>query len=158
MNDNPSVLVDNLCSWDLYFKRLDGNGDIKIPANAKNFPLLKYNEVLLQIQSQNIMFIGTDVENPGSHARIKILDNDLRKSLFGIPEEITDVPVVLDVDAVKSLLAIKNKSKFSAALTELVKTDAEKKMVVELAKAAGGDEFEAWKTAAIEKIANGIVE
>jgi hypothetical protein len=158
MNDNPSVLVDNLCSWDLYFKRAAGNGDIKIPANAKNFPLLKYDEVLLQIQSRNIMFIGTDDENPGSHARIKILDDNLRKELFGIPDETAIAPVVLDVDAVKSLLAIKNKSKFNATLAELVKTDAEKKMVVELAKAAGGDEYEAWKTAAIANIAKGIAE
>lgn len=155
MNENPTVLVDNLCAWDLYFRRISGNGvgDIKIPKNAKNFPLLKYDEVLMQIQSRNIMFIGTDEANPGSHARIKIIDDGLRKQLFGLPNESTEKPVVLDVDAVKSLLAIKTKAKFTAALEELVKTDAEKKMVLELAKQAGGEEYESWKISAIEKIA-----
>lgn len=158
MNDNPTVLIDNLCSWDLYFRRLAGNGigDIKIPRNAKNFQLLKYDEVLTQIQTGNIMFVGTDNTNPGSHARIKIVDDGLRKSLFGLPDETTEAPVVLDIDAVKSLLAIKTKAKFNAALAELVKTEAEKKMVLELATAAGGEDYEAWKLTAIENIANGV--
>lgn len=66
-----NVLVNNLCSWPLSFRRMAGQGDIEIPGNARNFPLLSEEEVLAQIQTGNVMFTGTD--NMGSHARIQIV-------------------------------------------------------------------------------------
>ena len=41
-----NVLVNNLCSWPLSFRRMAGQGDIEIPGNARNFPLLSEEEVL----------------------------------------------------------------------------------------------------------------
>ena len=37
MELTDKVAINNLCGWALYFKRENGVGDIRIPANAKNF-------------------------------------------------------------------------------------------------------------------------
>ena len=34
MELTDKVLIDNLCSWPLYFRRLNGVGDIRIPENG----------------------------------------------------------------------------------------------------------------------------
>lgn len=149
-----NVLVNNLCAWPLYFRRAAGVGDIRIPANAKNFPLLSFEEVLTQIQMGNKMFTGTD--DMGAHARIQIVDDELRKKLFGIEEVEVANPVVLTEDSVKSLLAIRGKAKFNDRLEELVKTDAEKRMLVELAFACGAEDAESWKVDALRNLANTV--
>ena len=142
------ISVDNLTSWDLYFKRIGGIGDIKVPANIKNYSVMTFEEVQMQIQMSNIMFAGTDGQ--GSHARLKIVDDKVRAMLFGVEEE--EKIDVLTLDAVKELLAIKAKAAFTKRLGELVNTDAEKRMIVELAKTAGAADVEAWKIEAIEKL------
>ena len=45
MATNNNVLVNNLCAWPLSFWRKAGQGDVEIPANAKNWPLLSFEEV-----------------------------------------------------------------------------------------------------------------
>ena len=60
MATNNNVLVNNLCAWPLSFWRKAGQGDVEIPANAKNWPLLSFEEVQAQIQTGNRMFTGTD--------------------------------------------------------------------------------------------------
>ena len=52
------------------------------------------------------------------------------------------------------MLAIRTKAKFNEQLQAMVKTDAEKKMLVELAKQAGSDEAEAWKVDALRELAD----
>ena len=140
MTANNNVLVNNLCSWPLSFWRKAGQGDIEIPANAKNYPLLSFEEVLAQIQTGNKMFTGTD--GMGNHARIQIVNDEQRKQLFGLESVETEDPTLLNLEAVKALLAIRTKAKFNEQLQAMVKTDAEKKMLVELAKQAGSDEAE----------------
>ena len=147
-----NVLVNNLCSWPLSFKRLAGQGDIFIQGNARNFPLLTEDEVTAQIQSGNVMFTGTD--GMGSHARIQIVDDDLRKKLFNLETAEVPTPVVLDEKSVKELLAAKPKAEFNRRLAELVNTDAEKRMLVELAFKAGGENAENWKVEALRKLAD----
>ena len=147
-----NVLVNNLCSWPLYFKRAVGAGDVEIPPNAKGFPLLTYEEVLTQIQLQNKLFVGTD--NMGAHALIQIANDTQRKELFGITDIEVNPPVMVTLEAVKNLLSIRTKAKFHERLKEMVQTDAEKKMLVELAFKAGAEEAETWKVDALREVAN----
>jgi len=156
-----NVLINNLCNWPLYIPRrtgvVVGNGaGITIPANAKRFPLLTFDEVQAQIQWDNKMFTGTD--GLGNHARIQIIDEEQRRQLFGLDgvEDIKD-PVLLDADAVRALLAIRGKAKFNERLNELVKTDAEKKRLVELAFSVGAEEAETWKVDALRQLSETAV-
>ena len=147
-----NVLVNNLCGWTLYFKRAAGVGDITIPANAKRFPMLSYDEVLTQIQLGNVMFVGTD--GLGNHARIQIIDEAQRKELFGMNDQDMDAAIVVDLESVKALLAIRTKAKFHEQLNRMVTTSAEKKMLLELADKAGAAEAESWKVDALRELAN----
>lgn len=147
-----NVLVNNLCNWPLYFSRITGHGDVEIPANAKKSPLLSYEEVMAQIQVGNRMFIGTD--GMGSHARIQIVDEKQRKELFGIEDIEMEAPIIVDVDSVKELLAIRGKQKFNERLSAMIKTEAEKKMLIDLAYKAGVENSEAWKLEAIRQVAD----
>ena len=52
------------------------------------------------------------------------------------------------------MLAIKKKEEFNEQLQAMVKTDAEKKMLVELAQQAGSDEAESWKVDALRALAD----
>lgn len=157
MELTEKVLINNLCDWALYFRRLNGIGDIRIPAKVIGFAMLDVAEVQMQIQSGNKLFIGSDEAHPGDHARLFIVDEKQRKALLGYGEESEEEPLVLNVESVTKLLAIKKKDEFNRQLAELVKTDAEKKMVVQIAKEAGGDEVAAWKMDAINKLAETIV-
>ena len=152
MATSNNVLVNNLCAWPLSFWRQAGHGDVEIPANAKNWPLLSFEEVQAQIQLGNRMFIGTD--GMGNHARIQIVDDEQRKELFGLSGVETEAPTLLNLDSVKALLAIRTKAKFHEQLQAMVTTDAEKKMLVELAKQAGSDDAEAWKVDALRELAD----
>lgn len=152
MNLTDKVAINNLCSWPLYFKRANGVGDVTIPANAKNFMLLDFAEVQTQIQLGNPLFIGV-AGNQGDHARLFIVDDDQRKELLGIEGD-TAESLVLSVDAVRELLAVKRKDEFNKRLTAMVVTPAEKRMIAKLAKEAGGDDVAAWKMDAINAVAD----
>lgn len=147
-----NVLVNNLCSWPLNFRRLAGQGDIAIPGNARNFPLLTEEEVLSQIQTGNVMFTGTD--GMGNHARIQIIDEGQRKKLFGLESEEVGAPELLNEESVKELLSIRSKAKFNERMAAMVQTEAEKRMLVELAFKAGADDAESWKVDALRKLAD----
>ena len=142
------IAVDNLTSWDLYFKRFAGVGDVKIPAKAKNFSHISFEELQIQIQLGNPLLVGTD--GIGSHARLSICDDTARKALFGLESD--EKPFILTLDAVKELLAVTAKAAFNKRLGEIVTTDAEKRMIVDLAKEAGVADAAAWKKEAIETI------
>ena len=107
---------------------------------------------MAQIQTGNVMFTGTD--SMGSHARIQIIDEAQRKELFGLGEAEVDPPVILNEESVKALLAIRQKAKFNEQLANMVKTDAEKRMLVDLAFQAGAENAETWKVDALRKLAD----
>ena len=134
MELTDKVLIDNLCSWPLYFRRLNGVGDIRIPAKVTGFAMLDVAEVQMQIQS------GNDAQ---------------RKALFGYADTTDDV-LVLNADSVRELLAIRKKDEFNARLEALVTNDAEKKMIAQIAKENGGDDVAAWKMDAINKLAESV--
>lgn len=153
MNLTDKVLINNLCDWPLYTPRLNGMGSITIPARVKNFAMLDVAEVQMHIQTNDPLFVGNDPARPGDHARLYIVDDEQRKQLFGYEDSETDDVVHLTADAVKKLLAVRKRDDFKAQLEALVKTDAEKKMVVQIAKENGGDEAAAWKMEAINNLA-----
>ena len=139
MELTDKVLIDNLCSWPLYFRRLNGVGDIRIPAKVTG----------------NRMFVGNDPSRPGDHARLFIQNDAQRKALFGYADTTDDV-LVLNADSVRELLAIRKKDEFNARLEALVTNDAEKKMIAQIAKENGGDDVAAWKMDAINKLAESV--
>lgn len=156
MEMTDKVLLDNLCDWPVYFRRLNGMGDIRIPARVKGYAMLDVAEVQMQIQSGNHAFVGDDAARPGDHARLYIVNDEQRKALLGYPTEGDDA-VVLNAETITKLLAIRKKEDFYNKLAALVQTDAEKRMVVQLAKEAGGDDVAAWKMEAINALADSVV-
>lgn len=97
------------------------------------------------------MFTGTD--GMGNHARIQIVDEAKRKELFGLGDTEVSAPILLNEESVKELLAIRSKAKFNEQLEAMVKTDAEKRMLVELAFSVGAEDAESWKVDALRKLA-----
>ncbi len=154
MELTDKVLINNLCNWPLHFKRLNGMGDIRVPANAKNFAMLDVAEVQMQIQMGNHMFIGSNNTRQGDHARLFIVKDEQRKALLNLENSPTEDVTVVNAQSVAALLSIKSKNAFKERLEALVKTDAEKKMVMKLAKEAGGDDVAAWKMEAISAMAD----
>ena len=150
MDLSTKVLIDNLCSWPLYFRRSNGFGDVRVPANAKNFAALDLAEVQAQIQLGNTLFVG---DGNGDHARLFISDEQQRKALYGLDSIPGEDTTVLTQDAVKELLAIRGRDAFQKKLDTLVKTSAERKMLIQVAKEAGSDEVAAWKMELIRKAA-----
>ena len=128
-----------------------GAGRYRNSGQSSEFPLLSEEEVLAQIQTGNVMFTGTD--GMGNHARIQIVDEAKRKELFGLGDAEVSTPILLNEESVKELLAIRSKAKFNEQLEAMVKTDAEKRMLVELAFSAGAEDAESWKVDALRKLA-----
>lgn len=149
-----NVLVNNLCSWPLYFNRAEGHGSFMIPANAKGFPLLSMDEIKTQIQMNNPLFVGTD--GMGSHARIQFVNDAERREAFGLGEEVKQEPIILNDVSIKELLAIKTKTKFKEKLNQLVHTEAEKRMLVEIAFANGAENAESWKVDALRELSKDV--
>lgn len=149
-----NVLVNNLCSWPLYFNRAEGHGSFMIPANAKGFPLLSMDEIKTQIQMNNPLFVGTD--GMGSHARIQFVNDAERREAFGLGEEVKQEPIILNDASIKELLAIKTKTKFKEKLNQLVHTEAEKRMLVEIAFANGAENAESWKVDALRELSKDV--
>ena len=112
----------------------------------------------MQIQMGNTFFIGEGSEQHGDHARLFIVDDEQRKELLGLKSDgRNDDVLVLNEDTVSELLAIRTKEKFNERLQALVKTDAEKKMIADIASKVGGDEVAAWKMKAINELAETVV-
>ena len=147
-------MIDNLCKWDLYFPRANGVGDIRIPGGAKRYAALDVAEVRWQIQLNNKMFTGTD--GVGGHARLRITDDAQRNALFNLRDgENAPDAVALTREAVVDLLAINNKKKFHERLAALVKTPAEKRMILNIVKEVDGEgSVAAWKMDAINAVSD----
>ena len=154
MEITDKVLIDNLCAWPVYFRRSNGMGDIRIPANVKGYAVLDVAEVQAQIQLGNMLFVGSGSANNGDHARLFISNEKQRKALLGFEDGGTSDAMVLNVDSVRELLAIRGKEAFQKRLEALVTTSAEKRMVAKFAKEAGGDDVAAWKMEAINAVAD----
>ena len=146
---NTTVAINNLAGNPLYFarQREGGTRDIVIPANVKNYSILSFGEIQAQIAIGNPLFLGED--GFGSHARLQICNESVRKELFNIPEDAPE-PELLTLDEVKKLLEVKAQKTFIKKLNELVVTSAERRVLLKLALEAGVENKEAWKLREIE--------
>lgn len=145
------VSIDNLRSWNLDFRATEAERDITIPANVKGYKQLTVAEIDGQVKRGNLFFVGVD--GIGNNADIKINDENVVKFVFGDGSD-EDIPseTLLTLDSMKELLKVTPKTAFEKELAKLVKTDAEKKTVVDIAKEAGIENVEGYKKTAIEKI------
>lgn len=140
------VSIDNLCSWDIYFKSEETDKDICVKGGVKGNVKLTASEILAQVQADNIAFVGVD--GMGSHASIRITDPVVRAYVFGKDID----PVQLTEEAVKHLLNIEDRKQFRAELENLVVTNAEKKQIVLTCEHIGIDNVESFKMNLIESI------
>jgi hypothetical protein len=130
LNLDEKVLVKNLCEWDLYFRRIEGYGDIRIP--RKGAIRLSRAEIQAQVFDNNVMFVGTD--GKGSHARIYIEDKPTRIMLGFEEEDTKEEQNVLTEEKAKKLLSYKTLSAFKKNIEENVQTQSEKMVLIEVAK------------------------
>src|SRR5690606_41071504 len=107
LNLDKKVEIKNLCSLDLYFRRIESHCVVKIPAKGK--VRLSIAEIQAQVFDNNPMFVGVD--SKGSHARIYIEDKDTRV-LLGFEDESGSKQQVLDSDEVKRILELKTFNAF----------------------------------------------
>lgn len=136
MELDKKIQVKNLCSWSLNFKRIDGIGDISIPANS--VMNLTAGEIFAQVQSGNVMFAGND--RKGSHARIYIMDKDMRKELDFEQDE-KDFQNVISDERIKEIFALKTLPAFEKAVKNTFVTFAEKSILAESVKKFGLNEL-----------------
>ena len=140
------VSIDNLCSWDIYFKSEETDKDICVKGGVKGNVKLTASEILAQVQADNIAFVGVD--GMGSHASIRITDPVVRAYVFGKDID----PVQLTEEAVRHLLNIEDRKQFRTELEKLVVTNAEKKQIVLTCEHIGIDNVESFKMNLIESI------
>lgn len=150
VNLNDRVALTNLRNWPLHFHGQESMRDITIPPSVKNWRRLTVAEVDAQAKSGNRFFCGTD--GFGANAAVQIMDENVRKYVFGIEEADAEQPVMLTLENVKDLIATSPKAAFMEKLNRLVVTDGDKRMIVPLAKKAGIENAESYKVTAIEKI------
>ncbi len=155
LKPSDRVEVRNLRAWELSFVPRDGNAEqvtkgIIIQPNSKT--MFKLSEIEDQVNNGNELFCGVD--GLGSHASLYIVDPLVREYVFGEPTN----PIQLTVEAVNEMLAIENKSEFNKALSELVATNSDKKMIAvmcsnkDMYPNVNTDDAPSYKLAAIERI------
>lgn len=137
LNLDEKVVVKNLCAWDLSFPRIDTSGDVYIV--QKGSTRLTRAEIQAQIHANNRMLIGTD--GVGSHARIYIDDKPSRVYFGFESEDKDDKQSILDIAAIKELIALTPQTKFEKAVKDKVVTQPEKLLLVEEGKKLGLNDF-----------------
>lgn len=144
------VILTNTRSWNLNFKSTETDKDIVIPAGAEHWSKLTVAEVEGQIQTGNFFFVGADGD--GNNAYIEIEDESVRNFVFHFDENENNDRVILNLNSVKNLLAIDDRTEFEAFLKKLVVTDGDKRMIIPMALKAGIDNVQSYKVSAIEEI------
>lgn len=144
------VIITNTRSWNLNFTSTETGRDIVVPAGAKHWSKLTVAEVEGQIQTGNFFFVGADGE--GNNAYIEIEDDDIRNFVFHSDENNNGDKIILNLNSVKHLLAISDRSEFEDALEKLVVTEGDKRMIIPMAIKVGIDNVQSYKVSAIEKI------
>lgn len=133
---DKKISIRNLCDYPLYFHRVNGSGDVTLP--AKTTIRLDIAEVVSQVQNGNIMFTGDDTF--GSHAMIYIEDKEVRVEL---EFETDDKPQeVISDEKVKAAFAEKTKAKFKKAIEDIAKTYGEKLSLIKCVKKLGLNEYD----------------
>ncbi|APJ11030.1 MULTISPECIES: hypothetical protein [Bacillus] len=125
---DKKIKIKNLCSWDLYFKKFESNGDFKLPANGVR--QITVAEVQSQVYDNVKMFAGTD--GVGSHAKIYIDDKETRVHLGFESDDTTQN--VIDQETIKKILTLKTQKSFEDNVKKSIKLDSEKAQLFEVAK------------------------
>lgn len=125
LNMDEKIQIKNLCNWTVSFKRIDSVGDVLLPANTTM--RISRGEVFSQVQSNNILFTGTD--GLGSHARIYIDDKDTRVELDFESDDGKKPQNTISDTKIKEIFALKTKTAFEKAIKENVITQAEKSVL-----------------------------
>lgn len=144
------VILTNTRSWNLNFKSTETDKDIVIPAGAEHWSKLSVAEVEGQIQTGNFFFVGADGD--GNNAYIEIEDECVRNFVFHFDKNENNDRVILNLESVKNLLAIDDRTEFESVLKKLVVTDGDKRMIIPMALKAGIDNVQSYKVSAIEEI------
>lgn len=144
------VVLTNTRSWNLNFKSTETDKDIVIPAGAEHWSKLTVAEVEGQIQTGNFFFVGADGD--GNNAYVEIEDEAVRNFVFHFDENENNDRIILNVNSVKKLLAIDDKTEFKSFLEKLVVTEGDKRMIIPMALKVGIDDVQSYKVSAIEEI------
>lgn len=132
------VWVENLCAWDLYFKRLEGHGDVRIPAKGRT--RLERLEIQAQVYNKNPFFVGVDEK--GSHAKIFIDDKDTRVLVGFESDDTKEEQNILTKKKIEKILNYKTMGTFKKYIKENVVTNAEKAMLIDVAKSIKLNDYE----------------
>ena len=144
------VPISNLKNWNLYFKSVENNKDITIPANANKWSRLTVAEIDGQVQNGNVMFVGKD--GNGNNACIRIDDEAVYRYVFRLSDDDEISLKLLDLESIKKLIEIKDRQEYKNELNNLVVTNSDKKMISLLAISAGIENQEGYKKDLIEEL------
>lgn len=133
---DEKILIKNLCEWNIYFKRINGVGDISLP--PKTTVKIDRGEVISQVQTNNVFFVGSD--GKGSHARIFIEDKPTRIEC-GFETEEKEQDVITE-SKVKEIFTAKNFNTFKKGIENIAKSHAEKATLVNLVKKLNLNEYD----------------
>lgn len=127
---DEKIQIKNLCNWSVSFQRIDSNGDVLIPANTT--VRIARGEIISQVQSNNVLFVGTD--GVGSHARVYILDKDTRIELGFEDSDGKHTQNIINDEKIKEIFSIKSKTAFEKAIKDSIVTQAEKAVLADAVK------------------------
>ena len=129
---STKVNITNLAPWPVYFKRLLNAGTISVSAGSTM--ALERDEITQQLYNKNEMFVGVD--GRGAHARIFILDKELRDQ-FDIPDDQT-VPTDEYLDKV---FAYKTQTSFEKNIADFMKYPHEVYRILDYIKRKGVNDY-----------------
>ena len=129
VNLEEKVTVRNIAGWDVGFARLsDMRGDVTVPANGS--VRLSRNEIIMQTQNGNRLFLGTDTI--GSHATLYIEDDYTRAEVEFDSVDGKRKQDVLTDEKVRKMFEIKSDKSFEDSLSKNIVTRAEKYALVKI--------------------------
>ena len=152
IDTNGRVSITNLRAYNLHFRAIESERDIKIPANAKGYRNLTFNVVDSKVMSGNPFFTGDD--SMGKNACIIIDDINIRDYMFGVTETKESSAInsyVLSEKSVADLMKIKDVKKFKEELSKYVSDEGDKQTLITLSENLISEATVAQKSA-IEKI------
>jgi hypothetical protein len=129
VNLDEKVTVRNIAGWDVGFARLsDMRGDVIVPANGS--VRLSRNEIIMQTQNGNRLFLGTDTI--GSHATLYIEDEYTRVEVEFDSIDGKRKQDVLTDEKVRKMFEIKSDKSFEDSLSKNIVTRAEKFALIKI--------------------------
>ncbi|GIN23109.1 hypothetical protein [Siminovitchia fordii] len=138
LNLDQKVVIKNMCEWDLFFKRIESPGEVKIP--KKGVTRLSRGEIQAQVYANNTMLSGLDGQ--GSHAKLYIEDKDTRVMLGFESEDGKQEQDIITPERIQKILAYKTQKTFENKIQEEIKLDSEKLLLVEEAKRQKLNDYE----------------